>query len=200
MTKRDGFDLLAPIYDLVFRRPVNSPLRETLRLPTTGTLLDVGGGTGRHAQAWVGLVDRVLVADASRPMLRRARAKPGLDTVACLAERLPLAKSCVARVVMVDAFHHLIDQRASLAELWRVLMPGGRIVIEEPDIRRGAVRWVARFERWAGMRSHFLPAEAIAALLIEHGAVVRVQRLGHNAWVIADKPGGQTSDQCPHTP
>ncbi len=197
---RDGFDLLAPIYDLIFRRPPASPLSELLRLPTSGTLLDAGGGTGRHAQAWIGQVDRVVVADASRPMLRRARSKTGLHPIACLAERLPLAGGCVARVVMVDAFHHLIDQQASLAEMWRVLMPSGRIVIEEPDIHRGPIRWVARFERWAGMRSHFVPAETIAQRLAELGAAVHIQRQGHNAWVIGDKPGAPTSGQSPHTP
>lgn len=200
MKKPDAFDLLAPIYDMVFGRPMSGPLLERLCLPTSGVILDAGGGTGRHAQAWVNLADRVLVADASRPMLRRARVKPGLWTVACLAERLPLTQGCIARIVMVDAFHHLIDQRASIAELWRVLTPGGRIVIEEPDIRRGAVRWVARFERWARMRSQFLPAETIAALLAEQGAIVHVERQGLSAWVIADKPSGPPLDQSPHSP
>lgn len=195
LAKRDGFDLLAPIYDRLFSPPRHSPLSDLLALPTAGALLDAGGGTGRHAQGWVGQAHRIIVADASRPMLRRARAKGGLCAVACLAECLPFATQVIARVVMVDAFHHLIDQEASLAELWRVLRAGGRIVIEEPDIRRYAVRWVARLERWVGMRSRFLTAEAIAARLSQLGAAVNVQRQGHNAWVIADKPGSPPSAQ-----
>ncbi|MCK4801532.1 MAG: hypothetical protein KAS84_06045, partial [Anaerolineales bacterium] len=43
---------------------------------------------------------------------------------------------------------------------WRVLKPGGRIIIEEPNIQHWGVKLVALGEKIALMRSHFLdPAE-----------------------------------------
>jgi len=39
------------------------------------------------------------------------------------------------RVLMVDALHHVVNQAETICELYRVLKPGGRLVIEEPDLR-----------------------------------------------------------------
>ena len=47
---------------------------------------------------------------------------------------------------MVDALHHVADQEATIRELWRLLKPGGRIIIEEPDIRRFEVKLLALIE------------------------------------------------------
>lgn len=46
--------------------------------------------------------------------------------------RLPFADASFDRVVCFDAFHHVRDQAATLAELARVLRPGGRIAMLEP--------------------------------------------------------------------
>jgi demethylmenaquinone methyltransferase/2-methoxy-6-polyprenyl-1,4-benzoquinol methylase len=187
MIGRSLFDLLAPIYDRVVRPPDLGPLSRLADLPCRGRLLDAGGGTGRIAEGLAGMVASAIVADESLPMLARGRSKGSLGLVAARAEWLPFASETFARVVMVDAFHHLGDPEASLAELWRVLEPGGRLVIEEPDVRRFAVRLVALLERLALMRSRFVVAEQIAAWITRLGARARVARLDHTAWVIAEK-------------
>jgi demethylmenaquinone methyltransferase/2-methoxy-6-polyprenyl-1,4-benzoquinol methylase len=87
----------------------------------------------------------------------------------------------------VDAYHHLESQTDALADLWRVLAPGGRLVIEEPDIRLPAVRLIALAEKLALMRSHFVLAERIAAGLAGLGAKTEIRRSGHTAWVIGEK-------------
>ena len=78
--------------------------------------------------------------------------------------------------------------RISLTELWRVLMPGGRLVIEEPDIHQFPVKLVALAEKLTLFRSHFVPVEQIATHLDTFGAHTIVHRDGHTAWVIGDKP------------
>ncbi|MGE0502435.1 MAG: class I SAM-dependent methyltransferase [Rhizobiaceae bacterium] len=57
-------------------------------------------------------------------------------------EDLPLMDSSVDRVLLVHALEHAENPRESLKEIWRVLAPGGRLVIVVPN-RRGM--W-ARFE------------------------------------------------------
>jgi SAM-dependent methyltransferase len=57
-------------------------------------------------------------------------------------EELPLVDSSVDRVLLVHALEHSENPRETLMELWRVLAPGGRLVIVVPN-RRGI--W-ARFE------------------------------------------------------
>jgi SAM-dependent methyltransferase len=57
-------------------------------------------------------------------------------------EELPLFDSSIDRVLMVHALEHAENPRETLMEVWRVLAPGGRLVIVVPN-RRGM--W-ARFE------------------------------------------------------
>ena len=57
---------------------------------------------------------------------------------------------------MVDALHHVINHGQTAREMYRVLKPGGRIVIEEPDIRSFYVKLIAVAEKLLLMRSHFL--------------------------------------------
>jgi demethylmenaquinone methyltransferase/2-methoxy-6-polyprenyl-1,4-benzoquinol methylase len=89
---------------------------------------------------------------------------------------------------MVDSFHHLNDQASCLEELWRVLEPGGRLVIEEPDISHPAVKLVAVVEKLLFMRSRFVPPRRIAGALAALGAQAEILREGHVSRVIATKP------------
>jgi len=183
----DHFSFLAPFYDRVISAPDPSPLLELLLPGTSGWLLDAGGGTGRIAAALGPDFERIVIADGSLPMLGQALAKGCCAAVAGYTERLPFGDGAFERVIVVDAYHHLADQGASLRELWRVLAPGGRMVIEEPDIARFAVKLVALAEKLALMRSNFVRVERIAADLEALGAEARIVRQDHNAWVVGVK-------------
>ncbi len=138
----DHFRFVAPVYDRLFASPQPDRLRGLLELPVAGWMLDVGGGTGRVAQALRGLADEVVVLDESAAMLQQARLK-GLPAVRGQAESLPFADGAFARILVVDAFHHLQDQQQAAVELLRVLAPSGRLVIEEPNVERTSVRLLA---------------------------------------------------------
>lgn len=181
------FDWLAPIYDRVISQPEPDKLRQLLGLPA-GRLLEAGGGTGRIAAMLAPLVNTLVLSDRSRPMLQQARRKGDIQTVASFTERLPFPSDSFDAVLVVDALHHFTHQAQAVAELVRVLKPGGRLVIEEPDIARFAVKLVALAEKLALMGSHFHSAAQIKAMVTACGASARIESDGGFAvWIVADK-------------
>lgn len=183
----EHFDLLAPVYDRLIRPPDPDVLRRIGRFPVEGALLDAGGGTGRVAETLSDMASHVIVADLSAGMLKQATRKYGLQTVESLTEVLPFADHSFARVIMVDSLHHVFSQERTALELWRVIKPGGIIVIEEPDIRTFSVKLVALAEKLALMRSKFLSPENIAQLFDRTKSKVHIEREGYTAWVVVEK-------------
>jgi ubiquinone/menaquinone biosynthesis C-methylase UbiE len=181
----DHFDLLAPFYDRAIRFSRLERMLELVAPPADGLLLDAGGGTGRVAAALRPFVREVLVADRSIGMLRQARCK-GLSGIFTPTEVLPFADESFERIIMVDTLHHVAHQGETVSELWRVLKPSGRLVIEEPDVRCWQVKLVALAEKLALMRSHFLSPPGIVALFPPEASVT-IESESWNAWVITEK-------------
>ena len=174
----DHFDLVARFYDRVFHFLGPEQLVRLLQPQPSERILDIGGGTGRVSQTF-GDDYVVVVCDPSWGMLKETRQK---QMIACcgLAEHLPFADGAFDRIVMVDTFHHLHDQRVAAKETLRVLRPGGRSVIEEPDIRRWVVKWTALGERLLLMRSRFYSIADLARVFKEAGARIVAIEEGHD--------------------
>jgi demethylmenaquinone methyltransferase/2-methoxy-6-polyprenyl-1,4-benzoquinol methylase len=100
---------------------------------------------------------------------------------------MPFRNEGFCCIIMVDALHHVADQEATIRELWRLLKPGGRIIIEEPDIRRFEVKLLALIEKLVLMRSRFLSPGQVTALFNFPGASSRVEVAGWTAWIIIEK-------------
>lgn len=183
----DHFDFLAPLYEAFIRPQDPRELVALAGLPAEGALLDAGGGTGRVAQFLRAMAAPLVVADSSCEMLKEARRKNGLRPVCSCTETLPFPDSSFARILMVDALHHVHDQRQTARELWRVLQPGGRLVIEEPDVRTLSIQLLALAEKLALMRSHFFTPAQIASLFSYPNARVNVEARHLSAWIIVEK-------------
>jgi ubiquinone/menaquinone biosynthesis C-methylase UbiE len=136
----------APFYDAVgwlmsFGR-LSALRRETLRiteLKPGEALLDVGCGTGsltRMAASELGEGSRVAGIDASPEMIEIARKKavrnaPGIEFSLAPIEKLPFADGEFDVVLSSFMLHHLPDdlKAQGLAEVRRVLKPGGRLIV-----------------------------------------------------------------------
>ncbi len=183
----DHFGLLAPLYERLIRPPDARWLRELCAFAPGQRLLDVGGGTGRVSQYFRADVASVCILDVSVGMLREALAKGGFCAGAGAAERLPFRDGAFERIIAVDSFHHFRDHRRAAAELLRVLAPGGRLVIEEPDVRQFRVKLVALGETLTLMRSHFYPPEALMRFFDAPGVQFALRESGPNFWLVVDK-------------
>jgi ubiquinone/menaquinone biosynthesis C-methylase UbiE len=187
MAKFEHFNVLGPIYDRIFGRGSVDPILDLAQFNAANKVLDLGGGTGRVSVAIKPLVQSVYIGDFAIGMLRVAQSK-GLEALMICSEYLPYPDCSFDRIVMVDAFHHLADQELAMKEMWRVVNPGGLILIEEPDINNIWVKVIALAEKILLMRSHFLSPEAIAQLgNIADEARVSIRKTKGTAWVIIRK-------------
>jgi len=174
----DHFSILAPVYEWMVPPPEPSILYDMAGLTPESVLLDAAGGTGRVSALYSSRVRRVVLCDTARGMLDKAAGK-GLEVIEAPVERLPFADSEFDAILLVDAFHHLEDQKAALKELLRVLKPAGRLIIEEPDIRRFSVKIAAFLEKIFLMRSNFVPLGTMVEWVGLAGGKARLTREDH---------------------
>jgi SAM-dependent methyltransferase len=98
-------------------------------------LLDIACGTGNQLIANRALAPdaRMLGVDASLGMLRQARRKaPDIGWIPADAAALPLQPGSCDFISCQYAFHHFPHKAEMLREAFRVLRPGGRLVIYNP--------------------------------------------------------------------
>jgi ubiquinone/menaquinone biosynthesis C-methylase UbiE len=182
----DYFNWIAGFYDRAGEFIVTERLLGLLSLGSNHLLLDAGGGTGRVALGLRGMVKEVVVLDTSSGMLRSAAGK-GLATVCSPVESLPFPSGSIDRILMMDALHHVMNQRMTASEFWRVLAPGGRILIVEPDIRKFSAKVIAIGEKLLLMRSHFLTSGEITALFTASNLKAELFFDEFNVFFVAEK-------------
>jgi demethylmenaquinone methyltransferase/2-methoxy-6-polyprenyl-1,4-benzoquinol methylase len=119
------------------------------RLPRDGGhVLDVATGTGLVAAALRGRGFRVTGVDQSPEMLARARARFAGDVrlVEASAESLPFEDASFDHLTFTYLLRYVDDPAATLAELARVVRPGGAIAMLEFGLPRGM--WRPPWDLW----------------------------------------------------
>jgi len=174
------FERFAPVYDLVMPSADRATLERGLARAERRIerVVDVGGGTGRGVRA-LDVAERVVV-DPAAGMGRRAR-EHGLDVVRGDGAHLPLSGESVDAVLVVDALHHIRDQHGALSEAFRVLRPGGVVVVREFDPTTLLGRVLVASEHLVGFDSTFHPPERLRETLADAGfdAAVLERRFGY---------------------
>jgi ubiquinone/menaquinone biosynthesis C-methylase UbiE len=136
------FDRVSRVYDtqllqtLVYRPAQDLALRR-LRAAGVKRVLDVGCGTGiftTRMRDELGL-EAICGCDLSDGMLARARERSSsVGWTRGDATSLPLLDGVVDAVVCTEAFH-FFDQPAALSEFYRVVRPGGMLLIAMINLR-----------------------------------------------------------------
>jgi ubiquinone/menaquinone biosynthesis C-methylase UbiE len=98
-------------------------------------LLDVGCGSGAAVRAAAPTIAHAVGVDLSEGMIGRARelagATPNVEFQVADAEALPFDDATFTTLLCTTSFHHYPNPARAVAEMARVLTPGGRIVIAD---------------------------------------------------------------------
>lgn len=159
-----------------------------LNIPSGGIALDVGSGPGSVTATLgraAGPDGLALGLDISEPMLARAvsaQAGPNVGFLRADAQQLPLRDETVDAAVSVAVLQLIPNPAATLAEMARVLRPGGRMAVLVPTLGRASS--LLRLLPNGGV--HIFDEDELGDILEDLGLVgVRSKSIGSIQWVRA---------------
>src|SRR6185369_2037727 len=162
---QEFFDRHARQWDDLARTllPIPDYLERLLSLVPQGeTVVEIGLGTGGLLPALAAKAAKVIGVDHSPAMLEEARRRLALAGLAGLDLRLgemthlPLPDKGADCAVLNMVLHHAADPQAVLAEIRRILTPGGTLVLA--DLARHEREWVRErlADQWLGFEAEEL--------------------------------------------
>jgi len=173
-------------------QPVGPALR-LLGLSRAHVFLDLGCGPGYFLLPAAARVKTAWGLDVSPVMIRAARknaADAGRDNVRLRRvgeRRLPLAANSADRALMTNVLHELVSPEGTLAEIFRILAPGGRLLL---------VDWRPGGSRRGPPKSECIPSRRARKMLKDAGFEgVTSHGIYREQWaLLARAPGGGAGD------
>jgi ubiquinone/menaquinone biosynthesis C-methylase UbiE len=153
--------IFAAVYDRLLaanEKAGLSDLRAELLDSASGRTLEIGSGTGLNLAHYPGAVTELVLTEPDPHMAKRLHGRlkeelssvDSVDVVETSAERLPFEDASFDTVVCALVLCTVPEPRRALAEISRVLKPGGRFIyiehVRDEDGSRRA-RWQDRLER-----------------------------------------------------
>ena len=143
--------LFPRLLDMVMQQKQMMPFRQRIGAAAAGRVLDVGIGSGLNLPFYGQQTERVVGVDPSAELLRFADERAGqtpipVELVRGSGEALPIEDKSIDTAVVTFTLCTVEDASAMLAEVHRVLRPGGRLLFAEhgraPEA--GVARWQDR--------------------------------------------------------
>lgn len=142
-----------PILIRLSERAGQADRRAELLASATGRTLEIGAGGGHNLRHYPSAVTELVVTEPSPHMIRHLRGEltgqpppvGSWEIVRTGAEHLPFDDASFDTVVATFVHCTIPDPRAALAEITRVLRPGGRYLFME-HVRSTDNRWLARVQ------------------------------------------------------
>lgn len=126
---------MAGIYDRFMAETERACLadwRAELLASASGAVLDLGAGTGANVPHMPEAVTRLVLCEPDLHMRRRLAAKVAhVETIAASAEQLPFDDESFDVVCCMLVLCTVADPELALAEVHRVLKPGGKLLFIE---------------------------------------------------------------------
>ncbi len=124
-------------------------------LPSTGEiLLELGAGAGRNTPRYA-QYQRVVLLDYSRSQLEQAQARLGGSErflfIAADVYRLPFVRGVFDGATMIRTLHHMAEPEQALAQVRRVMTPGGIFILEFANKRnlKSILRYMVGKQDWS---------------------------------------------------
>ena len=133
------YDVMNDLMSLGLHRAWKAYAVAVARVRPGDAVLDVAGGTGDLARAFasrVGARGTVVLSDINESMLQQGRDRlldegQVLPTLICDGEKLPFATGSFDLVSVAFGLRNMTHKEQALAEMCRVLRPGGRLLVLE---------------------------------------------------------------------
>ncbi len=160
MGSKQYFDMVAREWDNMrsgfFSENVRQKALDVAKAQRGKVAADIGAGTGFMTEGLVSHGLRVIAVDESQEMLdvmrRKFRDVEEVDYRLGEAEHLPIADESVDYVFANMYLHHVDSPQKAIAEMARILKPGGKLVITDLDEHHYEFLRTEQSDRWLGFQ------------------------------------------------